>query len=291
MTTTTEAPVAEETKKPRRKEKKSSFLSMEVGGKKKGQRSDEPVEERQPFAPSIPLVDLLSPSVHERTAVKAIRKKMAVVGGVVLVALAGVWGLQSANIASAQNGLDEATAQQVALTQKITALAPVKSFYQEISRQEETVNSTLASEILTSRVLTELSRVSGGVTFDSIAISYSGTPTEEGAASTGGCPNTDPFSSVVSVGCITLTGTTQGRAGISTFLTAAAGSAFFVNPYVTSTTVDESGLTSFSGTLGLSQEALSGRYVLTAPEPAPAETGTEAPPADGTATPSTQPTG
>ncbi len=77
------------------------------------------------------------------------------------------------------------------------------------------------------------------------------------------CARPDPFNPAPIIGCVTLSGTAQSRAQVGEFVQNLRAADLYADPFVTTTTVnaiDGSEVVNFAGSVGLTGEAVSGRY-------------------------------
>jgi hypothetical protein len=253
--------------------------------------------EHPPFEPRLPRVNLLPESVRESISVRKIRRAfiMGLLG--LFVVLVGLWLMQNGTILEAEARLNAAQRENVTILNQVKALAPVGQLYQQITDQETFIREALASEAVASDVLTELQAVAGpSITYSNIAMTFTGVPNPAAASDPIGslnlCPDADPFGTDITIGCVAFTAQGASRADVSDFLNRMAENPTFVGTYVTSTTVTTTvggaAQLSFTGSTGISVEAL--KTVLTqeqidallqAAQPAPAPSGAAASPEAG----------
>jgi hypothetical protein len=84
-----------------------------------------------------------------------------------------------------------------------------------------------------------------------------------GAASAVSCARPDPFHPAAIIGCLTLSGTAPSRAVVGQFVNNLKAGNYYADPFVTTTTVtgaDGTESVQFSGSVGLTGAAVSGRY-------------------------------
>ncbi len=254
-----------------RKQEKKSLWQMDISsiGRKDTSDTDGPVD-RPPFTATLPSVDLLPQHVRESMSLARIRKWTAIVIVVMLVAVGALWWLQGSTIDRARDDLAAAKAQNRTLQAQVAALAPVKQMYEQITRLQNVVTTTLAAQPQASVVIDRLAQAGTQVTGEPITLSntdvtYTGIPQPGDALST--CPNPDPFGTAITVGCLTFSATATDRDQVSQLLRLLEDDPLFVGPYVTSSTATEvqagakgnktSSVVAFSGSAGISLEALS----------------------------------
>ena len=217
---------------------------------------------REAFQPTLPSVNLLPDKVRQGVALTKVRRRFTWAVALLAVIVAAVWTVQVPAITAAQDGLDSAHAKNDELQQRIEALGPIEQMVTQLQRQQALVTSTLASQPQASAVfdhVTEAAATAGSaITFPTMDISYHGIPRPGGVLNP--CPNPDPFGAEVTVGCVTFGGKAATRQEVAEFLRALEADAWFVGPYVSSSTtaVDESGRTTvvFTGTVGVGPAAL-----------------------------------
>lgn len=293
MSTTHAPDTASHAKKKAKKPAKggTTVFGIQIG--KKQAAADGPVD-RPPFTATLPIVSLLSPKIEAQAQIRRMRRNLALTAVGVVGAIAALWVGQAAQIAAAENRLADVTEQGQQIQARVNALQPIKAFYTAVQQQANTVSTLLSAEVLTSQVMTAVDKTRANVAINSESISYTAPYNEDGTTG-GGCPNADPFNPTVNVGCVTFQGAARSRADISLMLQALAKDPVFVSPYVSSTAVEATGENganlpvTFQATVGLTAEALSGRYGLPAPpEPDPA-TAQTTPGADPAADPAGDP--
>jgi hypothetical protein len=258
--------VTDEAPAPRRrrgKAEKKSFWKMDIGAKRsKGTGADDEVE-HPPFVPVLPQVNLLPQSVKDSISVSKIRRDLIVTALLMAVVAGGVWYLQASKISRAEAAVAAATAENVKLRSDVEALAPVKQMYEQITRLQDLVTSTLASQPQAAVVIQQLMTAgdaAGGkaINFSNTDVVYSGIPKPGDALNA--CPNPDPFGEEITIGCVSFSAAAENSGQVSDLLRTLEADPLFVGPYVTSLTVaDVSGVTdavAFSGSVGISLEGL-----------------------------------
>jgi Tfp pilus assembly protein PilN len=238
---------------------KKSFWSLRG---KKASIDDKVVHE--PFTATLPHVNLLPASVHDSIKAGKIRSAFILGGLLIAAAVGGVWYLQSSQITAAEGVLQSAQLENAALQTRLEGIAPVQDMYRQINSLKGLVDTSLASQpeaaLVIRQVRAAAEQATGGsspVSFSNISVTYQGIPTPP--ATLNQCPNPDPFSIAVTVGCLNFTATAQNREQVSSLLRLLAADPLFVGPYVTSTTITDAAVgkaVSFSGSAGISLEAL-----------------------------------
>jgi hypothetical protein len=205
------------------------------------------------------------------------------VGAALLALLIGAgWAVQELRIRQAEQVLTVEQAETARLTAEANELAPVRVYVATVEGQKATVSQTMANEVLTSRVLAALRTATpAGATVESVAVTVSPPPPPPAPpapapdGSTDGeapppapvappvespCPGPDPFNTRTVVGCVTLSGTADSRATVGSLVIRLGGERLFVEPFINTTTTAEGDEVSFTGSVGLSEKAVSGRY-------------------------------
>lgn len=238
---------------------------------------------RQAAHPVVPTVNLLSPWVFDALQTRRLRRRFAV-GAALLALLVGAgWAVQELRIRQAEQVLTVEQAETARLTAEANELAPVRVYVATVEGQKATVSQTMANEVLASRVLAALRAATpAGATVESVAVTVSPPPpppaepapapdgSTEGAEAPppapvappveSPCPGPDPFNTRTVVGCVTLSGTADSRATVGSLVIRLGGERLFVEPFINTTTTAEGDEVSFTGSVGLSEKAVSGRY-------------------------------
>lgn len=232
---------------------------------------------------TMPAVNLLSQSQFDRLAARRLRQRF-LAGGLGLALLVGLgWGAQHVRVAQQEKLVEVEQAQSRRLTAQTQLLAPVRAFVNGVALQERTVATTMAGEVWVSDVLAGVrDALPIGAHLTTLAISVTGAavPGTPSAADGAACPGPDPFNTRVMVGCVQLSGTATSRAEVGELVIALGRSGLFVEPFISTTTTADSQAVTFSGSVGLSEKAYSGRYGEPTVPAAPAGPAA-APPTDG----------
>ena len=256
---TTESLVTAETSEGRKA--KSSFWTL-----KRGKQDDAAVH--PPFRPTLPHVNLLPAPIKDAIRAGKLRRWFILGGLLIAAVVAGIWYLQGSQISKAEETLAQAQTQNAQLNARLGALAGVKEMYGQITRLQDVVDTTMASQPISSLVLTQLfaaaSAAGGGskdVTFSAASVNYTGIPRD--ATQLNSCPNPDPFNSEPTIGCVTFTATAVSREQVSELLRVLEADPLFTGPFVTSTSITPGNAAAgskdsvvFSGTVGVALEAL-----------------------------------
>lgn len=242
-------------------------------GKPKSAPADGPVplskkaqaEYDAPFAPRIPIVNLLSPELQEAIERARLKRLFALLAVALLVVMGLLWTGQTALINAAQNRLEDEQAVSTQLAAEQNALAPVRSFYGQIDANTATIQSTMANEVLTSEILGGLQDATPpGVAMESFGLSLGGVSatTPAGASdptmTAGSCPSANPYEAAApSAGCITVSGSANNRTVLGQWLDNLEAQPMFTVAFIPSTTADPSGgRITFTATVGLDAESV-----------------------------------
>lgn len=216
-----------------------------------------------PFSPSMPDVNLLPPRVFEAAQAQKVRRKLVVMGGAMVLIVAGLYAGQTAQIILANKALDTETAKGVVLDKQARDLAPVKAFYLGVAAQKTMVQTTMAKELVFSELASTLVATSGTdvvIQTMNVTATAPGTAGTQAAAAGATCPRPDPFGKVTIVTCVQFTGTAPGREGVAKFLSNLNKDDKFAAPYVPVTdSADAKGVT-FNGSVGITDKFYSNRY-------------------------------
>lgn len=234
-------------------------------------------------AVTLPSVNLLSPWAFQRMAVRRLRIRFAVGCLVLVVAVAGAWGMQTMRVSDAESLLTVEDAETSRLTEQANELQPVKAFIAGVEQQKLAVSGAMGTEIYFSKVLEAMKLAApDGVVLDSLVVVLAPpTPVAAPAPATGSakgedggkaapapaapaapalCPGPDPFQTRKVVACITLSGSARSRAEVGAFVVALGADDSFVEPFISTTTTSDASRVTFSGSVGLSEKVFSGRF-------------------------------
>ena len=216
---------------------------------------------------SLPRVNLLPDAITRSLRLRSVVRRGAVGAGAVLLGLAGLWWWEGGAISAASNKVEQLQAQNDGLTQRITELAPVGALSAQLNRQQDIVDASLASSPQAVEVISRLRQAaadSRGIRFTALNTTYLGLP--QPGQDLNRCPNPDPFATSITVGCASFTAEASDRESVSRFIAQLEADPFFTGPYVSSTSLtsstgDDGPRVLFTGTAGISTDAL-----VTAPD-------------------------
>ena len=238
-----------------------------------------------PPAPTLPAVNLLSPSSFEAIATRLLRQRFAFGCLVLVFVIAAGWSVQHLRVTNAQEALAVEEAESGNLATETQALSPVKTYVAAVQQQQLTVQETMAREVYFSDVLTalddatpsEASLATAEVALNPLPPPAPPPSTDEDAPEPAPvpelpslCPGPDPFNTRVVVGCILLSGSAANRAAVGDLVIRLGDNGLFVEPFISATTTADGERVTFTGSVGLSEKAYSNRYAELG---APAEEG------------------
>ena len=223
---------------------------------------------------TVPVVDLLSPWVHEALAVRRTRGRFFAATMVLAVLLAGAWSVQHLRVTHARSVLTDAQADTQRLQAAAQELAPVSAYVSTVAQRKALVAQTMAGDVSLSRVVRDVRSVAPvDAHLDSVVITVT-PPVATGVPAAGAdaavapsslvespCPGPDPFNTKTVVGCVTLAGTAASRASVGQFVIALGHDDLFVEPFISTTTTGEGTQVTFTGSVGLSQRIYTQKYV------------------------------
>ncbi len=231
-------------------------------GRRRGGRRDTKPPRSDAGTPAPAAVNLLSPWVLDELRVRRLRFRF--LGGfVALVVVIGLaWAGLQVSLSRGQDSLaaDEGIAE--ALQEQVADMAPVRGYAAAVAKRSRDVATIMSPEVELSRALSGLGdALPRGVVLESVDLLVLsgldltdglGTPGEPGTAvdQQTSCPGPDPFGARSIVGCVQLSGTAGSREDVSRLVSTLADSSFFIEPFITTTTIGEEQV-AFSGTVGL----------------------------------------
>jgi len=238
---------------------------------KKAARKAEKAAKKDQLVPVLPSVNILSPWVFERMAVRRLRR-LFTLAGLLLVLLAVVgWLIQGLRIDQAEQVLAVEQAETARLTADTNELKPVETFVATVGQHQLSVQNNMAAEIYFSRVLEELQNATpyaANVESVSVALDPNAGSVALGQEPEVGdvvpvvspCPGPDPFNTKLVIGCITLSGSAGSRADVGELVINLGAEELFVEPFISTTTTGDGNEVTFSGSVGLSEKVYSRRY-------------------------------
>lgn len=230
---------------------------------------------RSPGVPATPdaRVNLLSPWVLASLRARRLRQRF-LMGGLALAVVLGVgWVALTLHLDQARAELRGDDAVAAGLSAQIAELSEVREYVASVTRRSVQVEDTMSGQVALSRLLEELAVATpDGASVESVTVTLPTAPTEgesegesESGIATTTCPGPDPFGAAEIVGCVQIRGTARDRDTVSKLVIRLARNSLFVEPFVSTTTVAGDEGVSFDGSVGLTPEALSGRYRSTEP--------------------------
>jgi Tfp pilus assembly protein PilN len=205
--------------------------------------------ESTPFV--LPRVNLLPPEIAEGRRFRRMQYGLgAVVVGVVAAVAAG-FVLANGAVSSAQQNLDEATAQGTRLQAESARYADVTKVYNQADAARAMLTLAMGQEVRYSRLLSDLSlSVPQNVWITQLSYAQTATKPAVGSVQPG-------------VGTMTVAGKGFSHDDVAVWLESLAGQKTLANPYFSSSTESLIGTrkaVDFSSTATVTNDALSGRY-------------------------------
>lgn len=213
--------------------------------------------------PLLPQANLLPATIRDTIAVRRIRSVALLLAVIILAPAAGLWTWWSTELNTLSNQLNEITATNSQLQAKVRALTPVETLIKQVDAQRGLLEDSLAAQPNAVLVLDRLetaAAANGPVDIESVTITYYPIPTPGEA--TNPCPDPDPFSEEIAIGCLTFSASTVSRSALSSFLADLETDPIFVGPFVNTSSIaaqtegTEGDKVTFSGSSGISTEAL-----------------------------------
>lgn len=245
-------------------------------------------------------VNLLSAWVLDELRVRRLRERFVYGALVLLIVVAGGWTYQVLSLRTAEADLQAQEARESAIKTQITELEPVQTYVDGVVRQATTVTMTMRIEVSFAQVLRQLDKASpDGITVSAAGVELLAGPDltvpggtgdataaaaapadtgEEQAADDGatqaerlledparglsgeGCPGPDPFDTIETIGCLTISGEAVDREAVSILVERLDRQRAFAEPFITTTTTGNGEPLVFEGTVGLTPRFFSQRY-------------------------------
>lgn len=220
-------------------------------------------ETEQSPQPSLPRADLLPTAIRDTIAVRHIRSVALLLAVIILAPAAGLWVWWSAELNTLTNQLNDVTATNSELQAKVRALTPVETLIKQVDAQRGLLEDSLAAQpdaVLVLDRLEATAAANGPVDIESVTVTYYPIPSPGEA--TNPCPDPDPFSQEIAIGCLTFSASTVSRSALSDFLADLETDPIFVGPFVNTSSIAaqtdgaEGDRVTFSGSSGISTQAL-----------------------------------
>lgn len=219
-------------------------------------------------------VNLLSQWSFEALATRRLRRRFAAGAVLMVLLLAAGWAVQHLRAGQAEQILTIEEAERTVLTTRAAELAPVRTFVNAVEKRQRTVTEAMRTEVRLSQLLAELAMATpADAELTNVAVTLTpppavpagqaagaATPDQPTSSAASACPGPDPFGTRLVVGCLTLSGTAAGRDAVGQLVVELGHSKFFVEPFISTTTTTEGRRVTFTGTVGVSPRALTGRY-------------------------------
>jgi Tfp pilus assembly protein PilN len=216
--------------------------------------------------PAMPRVNLMPSEIADAARFRRFQLAM---GGAVVAAIAIVGALYvhaHSGVSSAQSQLDSAVAENQQLSNQLSSLSSVADVYAQVASREAMLQTAMGGEVRWSYYLTDLSlKVPDNVWLTNLQAQQTVTGLESTVAPPP-VPGTTPLAPTT-IATINWTGIAFGHNDVATWLDALAREKGFVNPYFTNSTENFIGpkkTVNATGTVGVTADAKSGRYVKSA---------------------------
>jgi Tfp pilus assembly protein PilN len=207
----------------------------------------------------MPRVNLMPPEIAEGARLRQVQLAggLAVLLAIVIVVL--LYLNAHKGVSSAQDSLNQATAQQTSLQEKLASLAPVQQTLAEVNAKQALLAEGMGEEVRWSYVLNDLSlRMPSDVFLTSMSVTETATP---------GTPPPAAGTAPIQIGSISFGSVGLSHDDVAAWLDSLAKEHGFAAPIFTSSTeaaVGTKGYVSFASSVEIMSNALSYRYVQTA---------------------------
>lgn len=206
----------------------------------------------------LPSVNLLPPEIAEARRLRRVQGGMGVAVLVAVAAVGGLYYQAHRGVTTAQQTLTAAQAQQTHLHAQVASFHEVTAVEAEVTARKQLLAQAMGQEIQWSNYLNDLSlKIPQNVWLTSLTATE-GTNGAAPASATGG---------VSSIGSVSFSGVTFTHNDVATWLESLATEKGYANPYFSSSTegtTDGKKTVTFSSSVTLTPQALSGRYTTQA---------------------------
>jgi hypothetical protein len=228
-------------------------LTVNRTGRSKSELS---VQEVKPFAPSIPVIDLIPSSLVIRyDKEKLITRFANILGGVVIVFVA-IWGLnfllagiQSTNNVNTQGQID-------ALQKQLGDVEGYRVYADGIKLVRENMYDVVKNNVDMGEALETIVGSANGnnINITTIKLTESATTTEQNI-----CVNSSAFKSASQIGCVSISGSAKSNTAVIKFFDDILKNSGFSDSFINSIGVSGDSIV-FSGTISLTEELKINRY-------------------------------
>ena len=194
-------------------------------------------------------VNLLPSDVKQKARTRQVTVLVGVFVGIIVAGLIGLFLLESQKLASAQNDLTAANAQNAALQAKVTSLSRFQTLADEQQAKKQTVNQLKSGTVAYSAILVDLSRA---IPSSAYLTSVTGTLTATVASRAG----TSPVNGIV--GNINWQGQATDHDAVALWLTRLVQITGWNNSWISGSTEQGNGFVQFTGSVDLGQKVTSG---------------------------------
>lgn len=217
--------------------------------------------EYKPFAPTLPVVNIIPSSVKMRYNKEKIINRFAGLTITVAVLFLGIWGANFA-ISGVQTAVNNSIVDEISSLQgQVAEVEPFQRYLDGIELTRSNMAKVFNKNLDMGAAMQNISSLadSNNVTVTSLKISEA-TSTENNV-----CVTTDLFSSVESVGCVSISGISNSKDGVISFFRALNNVEGFTDAAIASIGVSGNNVT-FTGTINLTQELYVNKFgYLTVP--------------------------
>lgn len=215
-------------------------------------------EKEKKFVPSLPRVNVLPESVKDRYALNQLIRKFVTAAVLIAVATGGLYGygkFLDVGHQAAVKVIDEASAK---LQLQATSLQQYELYKTSIATKRTTLAGAVQNDVDVAKILNYLNgfATKNSIGFKSIALTLS-----DGKSGATSCVSPDPFNVVPTIGCLSISGESSGRASTNAFFTGVGVTPGFTNGFISAVTNASGGKPStFTGTVSITSAFYSGKY-------------------------------
>lgn len=217
-------------------------------------------EREQKFVPSLPRVNVLPESVRDRYALNQLIRRFVTIAALIVLVIGGVFGygkFLDVGHQAAIKVIDEASSK---LQLQATALQQYELYKISIATKRTTLAGAVQNDVDVAKILNYLNgfATTNGIGFKSIALTLS-----DGKSGATSCVSPDPFNVVPTIGCLSISGESTGRASTNAFFTGVGVTPGFTNGFISAVTNASGGKPStFTGTVSITSAFYSGKYSI-----------------------------
>lgn len=198
---------------------------------KKTESKEEVYDSSKPFAPRIPVVNLIPTALVLKYQKLALLKKIELILLGIILLFAALWGANFA-FAGIQTVTTGAVTNEInSLQGKVAEVEPYQKYLEGIELTRSNMSKVFAKNIDMGKVMDSIVAAgnTNSITLSNIKITEATTTTEQNT-----CVNSNPFDNVAQVGCINLSGSANNQAEIIAFFDALGKTEGLTNAFITS---------------------------------------------------------